>query len=62
MNQDKYRQYFANDGSEVQAHTLTPKEKADLESYNQKVRVIRHEACIAFARSAEAARKFILTR
>ena len=63
MDQDKFKQYFQKDATEAQIHThKTQEEINDLKTYNQKARIIRQQARVAFARSAEAAREFILIR
>lgn len=62
MDQDKFKQYFAKDTTEALAHTCeTPEEIAERKEYNQKAKIIRQQARIAFARSVTAP-KSILTR
>ena len=61
MNQNTFNKYF-QDNTEARVSPLTPRKIADLETYNQKAKIIRQQARVAFARSAQAARQFILTR
>jgi len=63
MDQNQFKQYFQNEEAEVQTRAHETQEDIDdRRTYNQKARIIRQQARVAFARSAEAARKFIITR